>query len=759
MKIRKWISDVFYSFPVQLFTLHLRNNLLLLGIWILLMLLMTGTLGQFFGIKFLFLAPEYMGVINFWSFFFTGLAFGGFVITWNLTSYLLDAHHFPFLASLSKPFTKFCLNNILVPLIFLLTYLYFTIHFQWFEELRPALIIFRNCFGFLLGAALIISFSGAYFYFTNKDILSFLKRGKKLPPNIAGEHGPGWRFTPIEEIKSGKVKWRVDTYLTLKFKPKLVRSVAHYDSSILLSVFRQNHGNALIVQLVSLFFLITLGYLVDRPAFRIPAGASLFILASILVSITGAITYWFQEWRITVLIVLLIAINFITRYDYFNHKNKAYGLDYSKDYVTYDYATLNKSCYKDVVEEDKKNTLKILERWHQKAQVKNKEKPRMIFICASGGGLKASVWAMQVAQQVDSVLNGKLMKNTVLMTGASGGLNGLAYFRELYLRKQMGEELDIYNRKYVDNISKDLLNSIAVTIVANDLFLPWAKFKLGGHTYRKDRGYVFEKQFHENTNYVFDKTLKDYRQPEITATIPMLFVTPSVVNDGRRMIISPQNVSYMTKAPVRLADQSQIEIDAVDFRHVFKEHGADDLNFITALRMNATYPYILPNVYLPSKPEVEVMDAGFRDNYGINSATRFIHVFKDWIKENTSGVTLVVISGWNKIDEIKSSGKQGVLESLFNPLGIAGKILKLQDYEHDTNLGYIFDLLGEDMFDVIRFIYRPTDNNKEASMTFHLTQKEENDILNAIYLQTNQTSLDRLVKTLTVPSKLKTAKN
>ncbi|HHH50743.1 MAG TPA: patatin-like phospholipase family protein, partial [Saprospiraceae bacterium] len=296
MKIRKSISDVFYSFPVQLFALHLRNNLLLIGIWILLMLLMTGTIGQFFGIKFLFLAPEYMGAINFWSFFFVGLAFGGFVITWNLTSYLLDAHHFPFLASLSKPFTKFCLNNILVPLIFLLTYLYFTIHFQWVEELRPTDVIIRNCLGFLLGCALIISFSGAYFYFTNKDILSFLKRGKKKPPNIAGGHGPGWRFTPIEEIKAGKVKWRVDTYLSLKLKPKLVRSVAHYDSTILLRIFRQNHGNALIVQLFSLFFLITLGYLVDRPYFRIPAGASIFILASILVSITGAITYWFQEW-------------------------------------------------------------------------------------------------------------------------------------------------------------------------------------------------------------------------------------------------------------------------------------------------------------------------------------------------------------------------------------------------------------------------------------------------------------------------------
>ena len=134
MTMKKRISDIFYSFPVQLLVLHLRNNLLLIGIWILLALLMTGTVGRLFGIRFLFLAPEYLEQVNFISFFFLGVAFGGFFITWNLTTYLLDAHHFPFLASLARPFTKFCLNNFIVPLFFVVTYFYYSIHFQWYYE-------------------------------------------------------------------------------------------------------------------------------------------------------------------------------------------------------------------------------------------------------------------------------------------------------------------------------------------------------------------------------------------------------------------------------------------------------------------------------------------------------------------------------------------------------------------------------------------------------------------------------------------------
>ena len=755
MKIRKWINDLFYSFPVQLLALHLRNNLLLIGTWIVLILLMTGTWGRLFGINFLFLAPEYLGQVNFWSFFFVGLAFGGFFMTWNLTTYLLDAHHFPFLASLARPFTKFCLNNVLVPAIFLLTYLYYTIHFQWYYELWGVGIILRNCLGFLTGFSSLIVLSGIYFYYTNKDILSFLKIRKKVPPNLEGRHSPGWRFTPIEDIKSGKVRWRVDTYLTEALKPRIVRSVAHYDSSILLSVFRQNHGNALIVQLLSLVLLVTLGYLIDKPYFRIPAGASILILMSIIVAIAGAVTYWFKEWRITVLVVLLLCINFITRYDIFNHKNKGYGLNYGINLAEYNNQTLDSLSQKNIVERDKSNTLQILDKWHQKTQSDYKGKPRMVVLCASGGGLKASVWAMQVVQRADSIMNGRLLKNTVLVTGASGGLNGLAYMRELYLRHQTEKGFNHYEREYIDNISKDLLNSIAFTIVANDLFLPWAKFEAGGYTYRKDRGYIFEKQLNENTDFVLAKTIDDYQQPEREAIIPLLFVTPSIVNDGRRMIISPQGVTYMTKAPIGIGHRRQVEIDAVDFGQVFKNQDAMNLNFTTALRMNATYPYILPNVYLPSQPAVEVMDAGFRDNYGIMTATRFIHVFKDWIKENTSGVSMVVISGWDKFDEVKSRGKEGVLESLLNPLGIAGQILKLQDYEHDNNLGYVFDLFGEDMFEVIRFIYRPSEDNEEASMTFHLTQREQNDILNAFQLDENQKSLNRLIETLTPPTDIK----
>jgi len=742
--MKKWLTDIFYSFPIQLLVLHLRSHHLLLLIWITLGILMTGKLAARFGVNYLFLDPEYLGQVNFISFYIVGMAFGGFYMTWNLTTYLLNAHYFPFLAALARPFTKFCLNNSLIPLVFLGIYFYHIVQFQRYYQLWSVDVVIFNCVGFILGLISLILIVSIYLTFTNKDIFSFVKKRENEPPNMTEFLMPGRRTPNLDVIKTDAHRWKVSTYLTESLKPRLVRSVAHYDSSLIMSIFKQNHLNALVIQLFSLILLITFGYLIDIPSFRIPAGASVFILASIIISISGAVTYWFDTWSVTVFVVILIVINVLTSYDIFNHKNKAYGLNYEENLAYYDYESLD-NISRSYVQEDKKNMLGILDKWRNKFEGEN---PKMVLVCVSGGGLKAAVWAMQVLQETDKRSGGEMLNHTFLMSGASGGIIGTAYLRELYLRKQMGEQVDIYDDSYIDDISKDLLNSIAVTIVANDLFLPWVDFQVGEHTYRKDRGYMFEKQLNENTNYLMNKSISDYRQPEKDAIIPMMFITPSIVNDGRRLIISPQGVSYMTVAPIGHIDHDAVEIDAVDFGRMFEQQEAADLRFTTALRMNATYPYVLPNVFLPSEPGIEVMDAGFRDNYGVKSAVRFMQVFKDWIDVNTSGVVLVQIIGRDKLQAIEPSDSKGLVESIFNPLDIAGQILSLQEYEHDTNLGLIYDLMGKDKFELIRFTYRPTAEDREASMTFHLTKREKNDILQAIELSENEAGIKRLEELL-----------
>ena len=153
-------------------------------------------------------------------------------------------------------------------------------------------------------------------------------------------------------------------------------------------------------------------------------------------------------------------------------------------------------------------------------------------------------------------------------------------------------------------------NSVAFTIVSNDLFCPYL-LETGGYTYHKDRVIHFRTNSSTKIREYIRKTIGDYRHTE-QAPSSHAFYHPQYCQRRRRMIICPRAFPYMMAAPVGQNHPNTVEADAVDFGWMFKkEQNADNLRFLTALRMNATYPYILPNVHLsPSEPGVEIMDAG-----------------------------------------------------------------------------------------------------------------------------------------------------
>ena len=736
-----YVRQSWYSFPVQLLALHLRQNHLLLTLWVLLALFINDSVAAKFGIKYLFLEPEYEGGVGFASFFLLGVGFGGLVMTWNLTTYLLTARYFPFLATLERPFGKYCINNSLLPLGFFAFYVLKLRAFLKSELDYGDGQLAATVLALAAGIALVVVAYVLYFRFTNKDIASYpalrdVIRGRRSRRTLMP---PGYRRMDVERIISGETAWRVETYLTERLQPRLTRSIAHYRPEQILRIFRQNHLNALILQAALLIALMATGLGIDYSWVRIPAGASLIILLSVVAAVAGAITYWFHTWRTTIFLLLLVAINVLTGRDWFTFRNRAYGMDYRGDLPAYTYDRLVEMAAPAAVAADRDSMRLILDRWRART---GEPKPRMVLLCVSGGGLKATYWTTHVLQQAEAHTRGELMTHTSLISGASGGMIGAAYFREQFWRKPHAPQAT--DAEQLERVGRDLLNSVSFAIVSKDLFLPAGTFAYAGDRYRKDRAYAFERQLSENLGGVLDKSLGDYEAPERSAEVPMLLLTPSVVNDARRLIISPLGVRHLTLPPAGVGRTSEFEVDAVDFGAFFADCRPERLSFTTALRMNATYPYVLPNVYLPSNPPVEVMDAGFRDNFGVLEASRFLQVYRDWILENTSGVALVQVSTLEKFEAARESEPQGWIESLFNPLGVAGQLISLQDFQTDETVGLLYDLLGPEHFEFIRFSYRPAEDREAASMTFHLTEGEKADIRASIAHPDNVVAMERL---------------
>ncbi|HSC36977.1 MAG TPA: hypothetical protein VLD19_03865, partial [Chitinophagaceae bacterium] len=492
----------FYSFAVQLVLLHFKKFQVLLVFWLVLFGAVSGTFMKAFGVDSLYLAPEYLGKVNALSTAIVGISVGIFIMSWNITTFVLFGRHFKFLATTTRPFLKYCINNAIIPLSFLLFYFFNAVDFNKNRELQSTWDIFVQTSGFLLGFVFILAVSFLYFFRADVSITRRMVAVISKPAEFKSA------FRPQVALTSGGSRLiKVASYLNSPFTARPVRDVSHYSASFIETVFSRHNFAAMLSIFIAFVSLITVGFLLDHHIFQLPAAASITLFFSILVAVAGAFSYFMQSWSVPFLVLLIVALNILYKYDVIDPTNKAYGLNYSKDIQRpgYNRETLLSLCSATRVEQDKANMIRVLENWKKKQK---EEKPLLYMINVSGGGTRSATFTLSVLQRLDSLSGGRLMDKTFLIAGASGGMLGAAYYRELARQRASGKNLYLYSRKYVDDISKDLLNPTFSSFVARDMAAPAQRFKIGDNYYIKDRGYAFEQKLGENTRGLLNKQMK-----------------------------------------------------------------------------------------------------------------------------------------------------------------------------------------------------------------------------------------------------------
>ena len=751
---REKFKRVYFFFPFQLFLAQVKKNILLLLFWCVLFGIISKQIGVKYGIPYLFLSPEYHGEVGFGSFFFIGLCFGAWIMTFNIASYVTNGSRFPFLATLNRPFLKYCINNLIIPLGFIITYTWLIIKFQAYEEFQSNKEIVLDILGLYTGMFLFMLFTYIYFFSTNKNLFQLfgIKASTESKETIAklNEQQKKKRkdrkvFQMIMPSLTLAREWRVLTYIASPFRISLSRQAHHYGKEMIIRVFNQNQNNAAWFQLLLFGLLLTVGFFQDLPAFQIPAGGSVILLFTIILMILTVLQTWLRGWFSAVAIGLALLINYSATLDLIDVRNKAYGLNYSIERASYTNEVVNEyGSNIDLYVEDIAKGKEVLNNWKAKNTEADGKKPKMVIICASGGGIKSMVWTYHLLSTADELTDGAFFKKTHLLTGSSGGSIGMSYYRELYLRELNGEA-PLPKEEAIENISKDLLNPIAASFTMNDMFMKLRTVKVDGYSYPKDRGYAFEEQLNKNTNWVMDKRIKDYVVPERTSQIPMLILSPSIVNDGRRLIISSQPVSYLVHNTASVLIDNRPSIEEVEFSRFFWRQDADNMKFSSALRMNATFPFIMPLVTLPSEPVMEIIDAGARDNYGMKTAVKFIFTFRKWLKENTSGIVVVQIRERSKQPQIKDTKYRTVLANASKPVGsFYENLFNVQDFSNDQLIQYASQWYGGKI-DIIDFQLQ-VKQNQRISLSWHLTNKEKRQIVEAMDLLDNQVAMRRLVE-------------
>ena len=275
-------------------------------------------------------------------------------------------------------------------------------------------------------------------------------------------------------------------------------------------------------------------------------------------------------------------------------------------------------------------------------------KPKLAIVAVSGGAARSAFWSAVVLDRLEAQILG-FGKHVRIITGASGGMVGAAYYvkhRQDLLSSPGGAVSPLSPMIPVDSIMP-----VAAHIALRDVwqaFLPWLV--------DADRGVVLEQDWKR-----IDFPIQSLRASEEKGEVPSIILSPMIVEDGRRLLISNLDLWKITSAAggeVTGDDPGSkshlYSLSALEFFRLFPF--ATEFHLATGVRMSASFPYVSPAVNLPTDPPRRVVDAGYYDNYGIQLAAAWVQANFDWLIRETSGVVLVqirdAISGEERLDVI-----------------------------------------------------------------------------------------------------------
>jgi hypothetical protein len=379
----------------------------------------------------------------------------------------------------------------------------------------------------------------------------------------------------------------------------------------------------------------------------------------------------------------------------------------------------------------------ILQAWKANQST---EKPKLVIVNTSGGGSRSAYWTYLLMENLDEEFLGQFSAQTQVVTGASGGMIGAAFYREVHYRKKNGNLPR--EKSYQDLIAQDMLNKLLFTTSTSDLLMRYQTTTYNNQNYTRERGVAFEEQLHENTQNLLNHSLGYYSPLEKKAEIPLMIFSPTLVNDGRRLLISSQSLNFMTHS-----SEKHTTYENIDFQSFFKTNEPNNIRFSSVLRANATFPFIMPMVSLPTLPETHIMDAGLRDNYGGKVTIEYLLALKNWIQENTSGVIIVEMRDTKRILNKQNVQPITLIDKLKVPFStMMDNFDRTQDYDQEqliklTKTSFDFPV------DIISFNLRESIDDR-ISLSWHLTSREKQKIKLALNSKENKQALLTLKKSL-----------
>lgn len=605
MSLWHQLKGLYRFYPLQLPFFQLRRHPFLMGLWGFLVAMALGLIGRGVGVEVIFYSPGQELAFPFWGTLAWGAAYGVFTTAYHLSTFLLDGHHASFLLLERRPILHYAANNSLLPLLFLLYYLH---RYNQMHVESPTLL--SELLGILVGVGLV--WLGGLLYLSTWRIGLTQRpkaiQGMKVASGfwLASSSSPVWYYL---SLRKGLAPVRLEQSQAVQ--------------RLLERVLTRGHAAALILEAALILLIVTWGYVQTVKDWYLPASAVVLFLGAVLMMLVGALDFWLKRmggWG-WLLFGLVVGGFLVSPGTY--AAAEAYGLSYRWRY-RYTPPVWDSIAHKRYVQD----SLAMASLLGQRLASEGAKKP-FVWVMVSGGGWRSAYWTYLNLHLLDSLSEGRFYKKLFGLSGASGGLIGAAFWREL--RHFQPERTQ--TPAPADELTRDLLNPLFTQGLLG-FFSPQVRWldSLTGQTYLKGRAYAFETQLSRNAKAFYHRRLVDYREPEQKGEMPILITSPACLTTGQQLLISPLGLSFLCWSRQRPI--------AIELREGCP---SEKLLWTSALRMNAAFPFVLPPTYLPTEPPLEVVDAGAIDNLGEGLALRFLWEMRAAIAQNASKVILIEI--------------------------------------------------------------------------------------------------------------------
>jgi hypothetical protein len=301
---------------------------------------------------------------------------------------------------------------------------------------------------------------------------------------------------------------------------------------------------------------------------------------------------------------------------------------------------------------------KRLDKIRDKYNKPNQNSPdrTLVVVAASGGGIHAAGWTTKVLTGLQELLGEDFTKSIGLISSVSGGSVGTMFFLShcekdgcikqenlpLVVKDSVQDGLDTIGWGLIYKDFAGLVGILGLTRWLAKKFqgltgstnIPWLSKYLSEV---QDRGTALEYNWRnsKNSRNLEEDTLSDWRKKILEGQMPIPVFNTTLVEDGRRLLLSPMTFSVENDSPI---------IDSNTLYQTCKKKYT--LKVVTAARLSATFPYVSPSAHskeIGIKENYHIVDGGYFDNSGMVTAIECLSGNMDTLLDEVKIKRLVFI--------------------------------------------------------------------------------------------------------------------